>query len=80
MQSTNLEEIKAALWEQASHQCTKVRFGEARVGTLVCCGGGDRRSGRSAGPTGACDIADTTGETKPPPRPCVSRDAPLDVR
>ena len=58
MQSTNLEEIKAALWEQAYQQCTKVRFGDAqvmavrcrkgqllarlpRVGTLVCCGGGD---------------------------------------
>ena len=36
MQSTNLEEIKAALWEQASHQCTKVRFGEAQVMAVRC--------------------------------------------
>lgn len=36
MQSTNLEEIKAALWEQASHQCTKVRFGEAQVMAVKC--------------------------------------------
>jgi hypothetical protein len=31
MQSTDLEEIKAALWEQAYHQCTQVRWGEAQV-------------------------------------------------
>lgn len=31
MQSTDLEEIKAALWEQASHPCTQVLWGEARV-------------------------------------------------
>lgn len=31
MQSTNLEEIKAALWEQAYHQCTRVRWGVAHV-------------------------------------------------
>jgi hypothetical protein len=31
MQSTDLEEIKAALWEQASHPCTRVRWGEAQV-------------------------------------------------
>ena len=36
MQSTNLEEIKAALWEQAYHQGTKVRFGEARVMAVRC--------------------------------------------
>lgn len=31
MQSTNLEEIKVALWEQAYHQCTRVRYGVAHV-------------------------------------------------
>ena len=31
MQSTNLEEIKVALWEQASHPCTQVRWGMAQV-------------------------------------------------
>ncbi len=31
MQSTDLEEIKAALWEQASHSCTQVRRGMAQV-------------------------------------------------
>jgi hypothetical protein len=31
MQSTQLEEIKAALWEQASHPCTRVRWGMAQV-------------------------------------------------
>ena len=31
MQSTDLEEIKAALWEQAYHQCTRVSFGVAQV-------------------------------------------------
>ncbi len=31
MQSTNLDEIKAALWEQAYHQCTRVRCGVAQV-------------------------------------------------
>jgi hypothetical protein len=31
MQSTDLEEIKAALWEQASHPCTRVRWGVAQV-------------------------------------------------
>ncbi len=31
MQSTDIEEIKAALWEQASHPCTRVRWGEAQV-------------------------------------------------
>jgi hypothetical protein len=96
MQSTNLEEIKAALWEQASHQCTKVRFGEAQVMAVRCRKGQLLALCRGWGrwcaveevtierplvcPTGACDIADTTGETKPPPRPCLSRDAPLDVR
>ncbi len=31
MQSTELEEIKAALWEQASHSCTRVGWGTAQV-------------------------------------------------
>jgi hypothetical protein len=31
MQSTDLEEIKAALWEQAYHPCTRVRWGVAQV-------------------------------------------------
>ncbi len=31
MQSTDLEEIKAALWDQASHSCTRVRWGVAQV-------------------------------------------------
>jgi hypothetical protein len=31
MQSTDLDEIKAALWEQAFHPCTRVRWGVAQV-------------------------------------------------
>jgi hypothetical protein len=31
MQSTDLEEIKAALFEQAYHPCTQVRWGVAQV-------------------------------------------------
>jgi hypothetical protein len=31
MQSMDLEEIKAALWDQASHPCTRVRWGVAQV-------------------------------------------------
>ena len=31
MQATDLEEIKVALWEQATHPCTRVRWGEAQV-------------------------------------------------
>jgi hypothetical protein len=31
MQSTDLEEIKAALWEQAYHPCTRVKWGTAQV-------------------------------------------------
>jgi hypothetical protein len=31
MQSMDLEEIKAALWEQAYHPCTRVRWGMAQV-------------------------------------------------
>ncbi len=31
MQSTDIEEIKAALWEQAHHPCTRVNWGMAQV-------------------------------------------------
>src|SRR5262245_58686836 len=31
MQSTDLKEIKAALWEQAYHPCTRVKRGTAQV-------------------------------------------------
>src|SRR6266496_1910537 len=31
MQSTDLEEMKAALWEQAYHPCTQVSWGMAQV-------------------------------------------------
>jgi len=31
MQSTDIEEIKAALWEQSHHPCTRVRWGVAQV-------------------------------------------------
>ena len=31
MQSTNLDEIKAALWEQSHHPCTRVTWGMAQV-------------------------------------------------
>ena len=31
MQSTDLEEIKTALWEQAHHSCTQVSWGMAQV-------------------------------------------------
>jgi hypothetical protein len=31
MQSSDLDEIKAALWEQPFHPCTRVRWGVAQV-------------------------------------------------
>ena len=31
MQSTDIEEIKAALWEQSHHPCTQVKWGMAQV-------------------------------------------------
>jgi hypothetical protein len=31
MQSTDIEEIKAALWEQSQHPCTQVKWGLACV-------------------------------------------------
>ena len=33
MESMDLEEIKAALWEQAAHLCTRVSWGVAQVTT-----------------------------------------------
>jgi hypothetical protein len=77
MQSTDLEEVKAALWDQASHPCTRVSWGVAQVMAA-------RRSrghlqvllrGRSRWypveavtierprrcPTGACDLEEATG-------------------
>ncbi len=31
MQSTDIEEIKATLWEQSHHPCTRVKWGVAQV-------------------------------------------------
>ncbi len=31
MQSTDIEEIKAVLWEQSYHSCTRVKWGVAQV-------------------------------------------------
>ena len=31
MQSTDIEEIKAALWEQSHHPCIRVKWGMAQV-------------------------------------------------
>ncbi len=77
MQSHDLEEIKVALWEQASHPCTKVCWGMAQViaarlsrGQLrVMLRGMNRWYEVSAVtiqrpkrcPTGGCDLEDTTG-------------------
>jgi hypothetical protein len=36
VQSTDLEEIKAALWEQAYHPCTRVKWGTAQVMAARC--------------------------------------------
>ena len=76
MQSTDLEEIKAALWEQASHPCTQVRWGVAQVmaarknrGQLLVLlrGRGRWHPVESVTierprlcPTGACDLEDGT--------------------
>jgi hypothetical protein len=73
MQSTDLEEIKAALWEQAYHPCTRVRWGMAQVmavrrqkGQLLALLRGRERwypveaviiERPSICPTGACDIS-----------------------
>lgn len=77
MQSTNLEEIKAALWEQAFHPCTQVRWGMAQVmairrrkGQLLALLRGRERwypveavtiERPRLCPTGACDLEDATG-------------------
>ncbi len=77
MQSTDLEEIKAALWEQAFHPCTRVRWGVAHVmavkhrrGQLLVLLRGWRRwypveavtiERPLICPTGACDIVEVTG-------------------
>ncbi|MFL5592959.1 MAG: hypothetical protein ACJ8DI_35625 [Ktedonobacteraceae bacterium] len=76
MQSTDLEEIKAALWEQASHPCTRVSWGVAQVmaarsnkGQLLVLLRGRSRwypveavtiSRPKLCPTGACDLEDGT--------------------
>jgi hypothetical protein len=76
MQSTDLEEIKAALWEQASHPCTRVSWGVAQVmvvrssrGQLLVLLRGRPRwypveavtiSRPRHCPTGACDIEEAT--------------------
>jgi hypothetical protein len=77
VQSTNLEEIKAALWEQAFHPCTQVRWGMAQVmairrrkGQLLALLRGRERwypveavtiERPRLCPTGACDLEDATG-------------------
>ncbi len=77
MQSTDLEEIKAALWEQAFHGCTRVSWGGAQVmsvkrskGQLLALLRGRPRcypveaitiERQRQCPTGACDIEDGTG-------------------
>lgn len=77
MESTDIEEIKAALWEQASHPCTRVSFGVAQVmairlrkGQLLALLRGRERwypveavtiSRPVHCPTGACDIEDVMG-------------------
>jgi hypothetical protein len=76
MQSTDLEEIKAALWEQAYHPCTQVRWGVAQVMVarsrhgqlLVLLRGRGRWYPAEAVtierpkqcPTGACDLEEET--------------------
>jgi hypothetical protein len=72
MQSRDLEEIKAALWEQAYHPCTRVSWGLAQVmavkrskGHLLVQLRGRARWYQASAvtieypglcPTGACDI------------------------
>ncbi len=78
MQSTDLEEIKAALWEQAYHPCTRVRWGVAQVMAVKRSKGQLLVLLRGLGrwypveaviieypgqcPTGACDIEGTQDE------------------
>lgn len=72
VQVTDLEEIKAALWEQATHPCTRVSWGVAQVMAVRCRKGQLLVLLRGRGrwypvesvtierpgfcPTGACDI------------------------
>jgi hypothetical protein len=76
MQSTNLEEIKAALWEQAFLGCTKVLCPLGQVMAMRCRKGQLLALLRGRGrwtpvsavsierpvlcPTGACDLEDGT--------------------
>jgi hypothetical protein len=76
MQSTDLEEIKAALWDQASHPCTRVSWGMAQVmavkrskGKLLAWLRGRNRwypvesvaiERPRVCPTGACDLEEAT--------------------
>ncbi len=84
MQSTDLEEIKAALWEQAYHPCTRVKWGTAQVmairrskGQLLAQLRGMNRwhlveavtiERPRLCPTGACDLEDGPDECSIPPR------------
>ncbi len=84
MQSIDLEEIKAALWEQAYHSCTRVSWGMAQVmasrksrGQLLVLLRGRRRwypveavtiERPSLCPTGACDLEDGPDEGSIPSR------------
>ena len=77
MQSTELEEIKAALWLQAFHGCTQVRYPLGQVMAIrrrkehllaMCRGWGRWYPVEGVTikrprqcPTGACDIEDATG-------------------
>jgi hypothetical protein len=74
MQSTDLDEIKAALWEQATHPCTRVSWGLAQVmavrksrGRLQALLRGQKRWYEISAvtiergrrcPTGSCDLED----------------------
>ncbi len=58
MQSTDLEEIKAALWEQASHPCTRVRWGVAQVRPRWHPVEAVTIERATLCPTGACDLED----------------------
>lgn len=77
MQSTDLEEIKGALFEQAFHSCTQVRWGAAQVmsvkkrrGHLLALLRGRSRwyevdavtiERPKRCPTGGCDLDDAPG-------------------
>lgn len=91
MQSTDLETIKAALWEQASHPCTQVKWGHATVmsvrhrkGQLQALLKGQPRWYPVSAitierprrcPTGACDIEDADEQTGDFLRRCSPREA-----